>query len=190
VCGFRQDISPPRSCGSPPKISKTIPCKVAGSRRHGCALGEYLTRRANQRHSFSIAQSVKRPWPSDSALFSAILGENSYPQLKCIGSPQRTIACALPNRRASDARAEECRHEHRSEPKYGNGDSRTRSNQGCRSPADKALVTSISPRRASTTGLAARSSAVTDFPLISSELKPRHRPGLLFSYYLSDVCCG
>src|SRR5712675_3725992 len=52
--------SPPRSCGSQPKISKTTPCKVAGGRRHGCALGKYLTRRANQRHSFIIAQSVKR----------------------------------------------------------------------------------------------------------------------------------
>ena len=60
MCGFRQHISPPRSCGSQPKISKTTPCKVAGSRRHGCALGKYLTRRANQRHSFIIAQSVKR----------------------------------------------------------------------------------------------------------------------------------
>src|SRR6267143_6994340 len=27
------------------------------------ALGQYLTRRANQWHSFIIAQSVKRPWP-------------------------------------------------------------------------------------------------------------------------------
>src|SRR5260370_20512602 len=71
----------PRGDGSQPKISKTTPCKVAGSRRHGCALGKYLTRRANHGHSFIIAQSVKRPWPSNSALFGAILGENSYPQL-------------------------------------------------------------------------------------------------------------
>src|ERR1700704_43436 len=77
-----QTLSPPRSCGSQPKISKTTPCKVAANRRHGCALGKYLTRRANQWHSFIIAQSVKRPWPGNSALFGAILGENSYPQLK------------------------------------------------------------------------------------------------------------
>ena len=64
-----QTLSPPRSCGSQPKISKTTPCKVAASRRHGCALGKYLTRRANQRHSFIIARSVKRPWPRNSALF-------------------------------------------------------------------------------------------------------------------------
>src|SRR5882757_10927310 len=31
------------------------------------ALGQYLTRRANQWHSFIIAQSVKRPWPRNSA---------------------------------------------------------------------------------------------------------------------------
>src|SRR6266481_6272872 len=60
VCGFKPDISPPRSCDSQPKISKTTPCEVAGSRRHRCALGKYLTRRANQRHSLIIAQSVKR----------------------------------------------------------------------------------------------------------------------------------
>src|SRR6266403_3198908 len=46
-----------RPVGSQPKISKTTPRKVAGG-----ALGQYLTRRANQRHSFMIAQSVKRRW--------------------------------------------------------------------------------------------------------------------------------
>ena len=45
-------------------------------------MSRYLTRRANQRHCFIIAQSVKRPWPRNGALFSAILGENSYSQLK------------------------------------------------------------------------------------------------------------
>jgi len=35
------------------------------------ALGQYLTRRANQRHCFIIAQSVKRPWPRNGALFGA-----------------------------------------------------------------------------------------------------------------------
>jgi hypothetical protein len=58
--GFRQPVSPLRSCGSQSKISKTTPCKVAGRRQHGCALGNYLTRRANHRHSSIIAQSVKR----------------------------------------------------------------------------------------------------------------------------------
>src|SRR5712691_10794338 len=87
--------SPPHSHGSQPKISKTTPCKVAGSRRHGCALGKYLTRRANQGHSFTIAQSVKRPWPSNSALFGAILGENSYPQLKLHWLGGFHVGCAL-----------------------------------------------------------------------------------------------
>jgi hypothetical protein len=61
-------------------------------------LGKYLTRRANQRHSFIIAQSVKRPWPRNSAVF-AILGENSYPQFE-VAPPRarRMIAGALPNR--------------------------------------------------------------------------------------------
>ena len=98
--GFKQHVSPPRSCGSQPKISKTTPCKVAGSRRHGCALGKYLTRRANQRHSFIIAQSVKRPWPRNSAVFSAILGENSYPQLKL-----HWLAAASDHLRVAEPRA-------------------------------------------------------------------------------------
>src|SRR4030088_1819204 len=104
-CAASSRISRRHVAGSQPKMSKTTPCKVAGSRRHGCALGKYLTRRANQRHSFIIAQSVRYPWPRNRALFGAVLGENSYPQLKCVGSPQRVIACALPYRRASDARA-------------------------------------------------------------------------------------
>jgi hypothetical protein len=37
-----------------------------------------LTRRANQRHSFIIAQSVKRAWSRNGALFGVILGENPY----------------------------------------------------------------------------------------------------------------
>jgi hypothetical protein len=41
-----------------------------------------LTRRANQRHSFIIAQSVKRPWARNGAPFGVILGENPYPRLK------------------------------------------------------------------------------------------------------------
>jgi hypothetical protein len=71
----------PRRCGSQPKISKTTPCKVAGGRRQD-ALGQYLTPRANQRHSFIIAQSVKRPWARNGAPFGVILGENPYPRLK------------------------------------------------------------------------------------------------------------
>src|SRR5258708_38558680 len=57
MMGFAGSAHP---AGSQPKISKTTPCKVAGSRRHGCALGKYLTRRANQGHYFIIAQTVKR----------------------------------------------------------------------------------------------------------------------------------
>ena len=61
MCGFEQDSrNRPHRCGSQPKISKTTPCKVAGARRQG-RLGQFLTRRANQRHCFIIAQSVKRP---------------------------------------------------------------------------------------------------------------------------------
>jgi len=40
-----------------------------------------LTCRANQRHSFIIAQSVKRPWARNGAPFGVILSENSYPRL-------------------------------------------------------------------------------------------------------------
>ena len=66
-------------------------------------------------------------------------GRKSDPQLKLHWPVKlQWLAAArdrlrVPSRRASDARAGECRHEHRSEPKYGNGDHRTRSNQGCRS---------------------------------------------------------
>src|SRR5437764_11722191 len=44
------------------------------------ALRGYLTRRANQRHSFIIAQSVKTPRARNSALSGVILGEEPYPQ--------------------------------------------------------------------------------------------------------------
>jgi len=47
----------PRRFGSQPKISKTTPCKVAAVAGKD-ALGQYLTRRANQWHSFIIAQSM------------------------------------------------------------------------------------------------------------------------------------
>ncbi len=62
----------PRRHGPQPKISKTTPCKVAGGRRQGRFGGQYLTRRANQRHSFIIAQSVKRAWSRNGALFGVI----------------------------------------------------------------------------------------------------------------------
>ena len=39
-------------------------------------LGPYLTRRANQRHSFIIAKSVNRPWARNGAPFGVMLGEN------------------------------------------------------------------------------------------------------------------
>jgi hypothetical protein len=72
----------PRRCGSQPKISKTTPCKVAGGRWQGRFGVQYLTRRANQRHSFIVAQSVKRPWARDGAPFGVVLGENPHPRLK------------------------------------------------------------------------------------------------------------
>ena len=80
VCGFKRDVSQPRRGGPQPKISKTTPCKVAGCRRQG-RLGQHLTRRANQRHSFTIARSIKRPWPRNSAP-RCDFGQNPYPQLK------------------------------------------------------------------------------------------------------------
>jgi hypothetical protein len=41
-----------------------------------------LTRRANQRHSFIIAQSVRGPWARNGALFGVIFGETPYTRLK------------------------------------------------------------------------------------------------------------
>src|SRR6267154_6023543 len=52
------------------------------SSRQGDALGQYLTCRANRRHSFLIAQSAKRPWARNGAPFGVMLGENPYPRLK------------------------------------------------------------------------------------------------------------
>ena len=69
-----------------------------------------MTRRANQRYSFIIAQSVRRPWSRNGALFGVILGENPYPRLKLhwllkLQWPAAAaIACVLPSGRASDAR--------------------------------------------------------------------------------------
>ena len=99
----------PRGDGSQPKISKTTPCKVAGSRRHGCALGKYLTRRANQRHSFIIAQSVKRT-PGRAMAATAVNVKLMLPPRQSRGSPGYTSAMEYeglngspPVRRASTA---------------------------------------------------------------------------------------
>jgi hypothetical protein len=61
-------------------------------------LGQYLTRRANQRHSFIIAQCVKRPWARNGALFGVILVENPYPTIEV--ALAREVAMA---RRSEDA---------------------------------------------------------------------------------------
>jgi hypothetical protein len=132
-----QGVSQPRRAGSQTKISKTTPCNV-GRRRHGCS-EQHLTCRANQRHFFIVAQSVKRRLGAQWRAVRCDFGRKSYPRLKLHWPVKlQWLAAArdrlpVPSRRASDARAGEYRHEHRSEPKYGNGDYNTRSNQGCRS---------------------------------------------------------
>jgi hypothetical protein len=45
-----------------------------------------LTRRANQRHSFIIAQSVKRAWSRNGALFGVIWAKIPTHDRSCIGS--------------------------------------------------------------------------------------------------------
>ena len=60
-------------------------------------MGQYLTRRANQRHCFIIAQSVRRPWARNGAPFGAILGEKSLPTIEV--ALAREVAMA---RRSSD----------------------------------------------------------------------------------------
>jgi hypothetical protein len=62
------------------KISKTTPCKVAGS-RHGY-LESKLTRRANQRHFFTIPQSLKRPSLCNNAARRLIAAQNLTPPWK------------------------------------------------------------------------------------------------------------
>jgi hypothetical protein len=83
VCAASSRIlaTTPRRCRPQPKISKTTPCKVAGGRRQGRFGGQYLTRRANQRHSFIIAQSVKRPWARNGAPFG-VFGRKSLPTIE------------------------------------------------------------------------------------------------------------
>ena len=104
-----------------------------------------LTRRANQGHYSTIAQFVKRPWPFPTTASSARLQAKSLPTIEVAaarhseGSPlalpsRARFRCACPRR---------YRREHSSRPQQGNGTSRNRSNHGCRSPADKALVTWI-----------------------------------------------
>src|SRR5882724_34844 len=102
-----------------------------------------LTRRANQRHYSIIAQFEKRPWPCPTTGSSARLqAKNPYPQLKL-----HRLATANDRLLVAEPRALRCacrrryRHERSSRPQQGNGTSRDRSNQGCRSPADKALAT-------------------------------------------------
>ncbi len=87
---------------------------------------------------------------SDNGFLGAIAGKKSLPTIEVAparhseGSPlalpsRARFRCACPRR---------YRREHSSRPQQGNGTSRNRSNQGChtegcRSPADKALVTWI-----------------------------------------------
>src|SRR6266404_5203652 len=65
------------------------------------ALRGYLTRRANQRHSFIIPQSVKIPRARNSALSGVILGENPYPQsnLHWLAAASGRLRVAEPPRR-------------------------------------------------------------------------------------------
>src|SRR5712664_1589949 len=76
--------------------------------------------------------------------FGAIAGKTSFQKLKlhwlatAKGSPARCRTA-----RASDAYPRRYRREHSCRPQQGNGNSRSRSNQGCRSPAGKTLVTRI-----------------------------------------------
>ena len=68
-----------------------------------------MTRRANQRHSFIIAQSVRRPWARHGAPFGVTLGENSYPRLeshwllKLQWLAAASVAGVLPSRRACES---------------------------------------------------------------------------------------
>src|SRR5712664_3652512 len=114
-----------------------------------------LTRRANQRHYSIIAPFVKRRWPCPTTGSSARLqAKNPYPQLKLHGLAEVASArhsegspLALPSRaHLPCACPRRYRREHSSRPQQGNGTSRNRSTQGCRCPADKALVTWIRHR--------------------------------------------
>src|SRR5258705_2127187 len=69
-------------------------------------------------------------------------GENPYPQLTLHGLAAANDRLRVAER-ALPTRAGKYRHDHRTQPQYGNGDSSSRSNQGCRSPADRAFAARI-----------------------------------------------
>ena len=116
---------------------------MQSSRRPPASAKNNLTRRANQRHSFIIPKSCKRPSPRNSGRVGDDCGSNPHPQLKLhrIAAASDRLRVAEP--RACRARARESRHEHRSGPRYANGDRRNRPDQSCRSPADKTAVARI-----------------------------------------------
>jgi len=73
VCGFKQDFrSLAASLWLPIKNIENNPMQSSMAVAGKDALGQYLTRRANQRHSFIIAQSIKRPRACNGALFGVI----------------------------------------------------------------------------------------------------------------------
>ena len=98
-----------------PKISKTTPCKVAGGGRHSRSK---LTRRANQRHSFIIPQSCKRPSrPAIAGASVAIAAEKSSPATETAPArrrPNDRLRVTEPRARAERAALRKSRHEHRS----------------------------------------------------------------------------
>jgi hypothetical protein len=63
-----------------------------------------LTRRANQRHSFIIPQSCKRPSPAIAGCFGAIAAQNPHPQLKL-----HRLAAANDRLRVTEPRAHPAR---------------------------------------------------------------------------------
>src|SRR6266487_6477881 len=81
VASSRILAATPASLWLPTKNIENNPMQSSMAVAGKDALGQYLTRRANQGHSFIIAQSVKRPWSYDSAPRSDF-GETPYPQLK------------------------------------------------------------------------------------------------------------
>ena len=62
----------PASLWRPTKNIENNPMQSSMAVAGKDALGQYLTRRANQRHSFIIAQSIKRPRACNGALFGVI----------------------------------------------------------------------------------------------------------------------
>lgn len=85
-----------------PKISKTTPRKVAGG-RHGCFESK-LTRRANQRHFFTIPQSCKRPSLRNNGRVGCDCGSNPHPPLKL-----HRLAAANDRLRVAEPRARPAR---------------------------------------------------------------------------------